>query len=191
VTTTDKKNKKQEILEAASQLFREKGYAAASIRDLALKVGLEPSSIYSHIESKEELLVTICLNCADRFTAGMKEISESESSPKKKLKKLIKLHLEIAYNDPTSVAVFSDEWKHLPESAMIPFMRSRKEYATQFKSILKEGKHIEQFQFADDEIVFNIIINALRWTYFATEKPESEKLYEAISKFILNGLNNN
>lgn len=186
-----KKSKKAEILDAAATLFREKGYAASSIRDLAMKVGLEPSSIYSHIESKEELLITICMNCAEKFTTGMQLINESSLSPKKKLKKLIQLHLDIAYDEPTSVAVFSDEWKHLPESAMIPFIRSRKDYATQFKAILKDGKKIGQFSYPDEDITFNIIIHAMRWTYFSAEKPDREKLYNAITDFILKGLKNN
>lgn len=185
---TVKRNKKQEILEAAAALFKEKGYPAASIRDLAVKVGLEPSSIYSHIQSKEELLITICENCANRFMEGMKSIIQSEQSPKKKIRLILKQHLDIAYNDPTAIAVFNDEWKHLPENAKISFLQNRKDYATMFKSILKEGKRNGQFEFIDEDITYNNIINMIRWTYFTTEKLDSDIVYDSLCDFILKGL---
>jgi AcrR family transcriptional regulator len=50
--TKPKKRKKEAIYEAAAQLFREKGYKAASMRDLAERVDLKVSSLYSHIGSK-------------------------------------------------------------------------------------------------------------------------------------------
>ncbi|MBK6904959.1 MAG: helix-turn-helix transcriptional regulator [Saprospirales bacterium] len=50
------KNKKQEIFEEAAKLFQEKGYGAASMRDLADRVQLKASSLYSHIRKKEEIL---------------------------------------------------------------------------------------------------------------------------------------
>ncbi|MBK9256136.1 MAG: TetR/AcrR family transcriptional regulator [Saprospiraceae bacterium] len=184
----EKKNKKQTILDAAAVLFREKGYSATSIRDLAYRVGLEPSSIYSHIQSKEELLVTICLDCARQFTEGMQQIMESDYSPKKKLKKLIELHLHIAYNDATSIAVFSDEWKHLPESALPVFIGQRKEYANNFKEILKEGKRKGIFDFENVDIIFNTIINAMRWTYYTSNKHSESDVNAEITGFIIKGL---
>jgi AcrR family transcriptional regulator len=183
-----KKNKKQEIIAAAAGLFKEKGYPASSIRDLAVKVGLEPSSIYSHIQSKEELLITICEECAVKFLEGIRQIAESEHSPKKKIKMILRQHLDIAYNDPTAIAVFSDEWKHLPEHARISFLQSRKEYAAIFKSVLREGRKKGLFDFRDEDITYNNIINMIRWTYFTTDRLDAEDVYESLSEFILKGL---
>ena len=59
---TDKNvSRKDVIVTKAATLFREKGFKAASMRDLAESVGVEAASLYNHIKSKTELLHEICL----------------------------------------------------------------------------------------------------------------------------------
>ena len=52
-------NRKEEIQTAAAKLFGEKGFAASSVRDIANAVGLGAASLYNHMGSKDELLVTM------------------------------------------------------------------------------------------------------------------------------------
>jgi AcrR family transcriptional regulator len=54
---------RQAIYEAALDAFSENGYAGASLRDIARRVGIEVASLYNHIDSKEELLFRIIENC--------------------------------------------------------------------------------------------------------------------------------
>ena len=52
-------SKKEEILEAAIDLFSKEGYAAVSIRDITRAVGIKESSLYNHFSSKQQLLESI------------------------------------------------------------------------------------------------------------------------------------
>lgn len=54
-----KRNTKEEILQAAIDLFSESGVSAVSIRDITRKVGINESSLYNHFKSKDELLDAI------------------------------------------------------------------------------------------------------------------------------------
>jgi AcrR family transcriptional regulator len=182
-------SKKQNIINTAADLFREKGYAATSIRNLAAAVGLEPSSIYSHIRSKEDLLTEICTFCADRFSSGMNEIYFLDISEKKKLKHLIKLHLDIAYENPASITVFNDDWKFLPEQSMTSFIQERKEYEKKFKKILLDGKKHGKFEFDNIDILFSIIIKMLNWSYTGIKSHPREALEIELTQFILKSLN--
>jgi AcrR family transcriptional regulator len=47
---------RQRILDAASELFVERGFAGTSIRDLAVQVGMTKAALYYHFPSKEEML---------------------------------------------------------------------------------------------------------------------------------------
>lgn len=183
--------RKQEIYIASARLFRKKGYVAASVRDIAELVGIEPSSLYSHIKSKEEILVSICHNCAQLFADGMDEIMKSDKSIVEKLDALIDLHIDIAYNNPSSVTVFNDEWRHLPEYELSIFLSKRKIYEDNFKKILKSGMDAGDFERMSLTTTFNIIINSVKWLHFFAKKLNS-KAFEVkrteIKSFIRKGI---
>lgn len=187
----EKISKKQIIVNAAADLFKDKGYKAASIRDLATKVGLEPSSIYSHIKSKEELLGEICMGCAMKFTEGMKQISNSDISAQNKVKTLIALHLNIAFDNLASITVFNDEWRYLPEPILSEFLVLRKDYEKKFKKILTDGKSEHVFYFEHTDIVFNVIIKTLSWSYSGVKKYKKDELQQELTRFILHALDKN
>lgn len=185
------KSKKQIIFQEAATLFREKGYSAASMRDLAERVGLKPSSFYSHIKSKEEILQKICFDSAQKFTAGMEKVQAEDRTNIDKLQSLIKLHIQIAQEDPTSVTVFNDEWRHLSEPHLTKFLELRREYEYGFLSIIKAGITNGELKQADPVIVLYTLINSLRWLHFdnkAIKEVAPETIEKNLIQILLNGL---
>ena len=73
--TRKKASKKEFILKKAAQMFREKGFAATSMRDLAETVGIEAASLYNHIRSKNEMLESICF---EKFSGRSKRLPETK-----------------------------------------------------------------------------------------------------------------
>lgn len=166
--------RKQEIYAVSARLFRKKGYAATSMRDIAEHVGLEPSSLYSHIKSKEEILVDICNDCAEVFAEGMKKIQDNNLDVLVSLNCLIDLHIDVAYNRPRSVTVFNDEWRHLPEPELQIFLQDRKTYEDNFKQILKNGMEQGVFVTMSTTTALNIIINSVKWLHFYSKRLEKK-----------------
>lgn len=62
---------KQDITEIAMALFRQKGYDGVSMRDVALAVGLQKASLYSHFASKEDLIAAVICRSIDDLTSKM------------------------------------------------------------------------------------------------------------------------
>src|ERR1043166_7289434 len=86
-------SRKEVILKAAARLFRERGYKAASMRDLAVKVCVEAASLYNHIRSKAELLHDICFDVANIFFDHIATVEASGATPIQKLNTLLRFHI--------------------------------------------------------------------------------------------------
>lgn len=190
-----KKRKKEVIYEAAAQLFREKGYKAASMRDLAERVDLKVSSLYSHIGSKEELLQKICFDNAQLFVEGMNQIEDQPINTIEKIKALIALHVDIAVTNPTSVTVFNDEWKHLTNdgkgSNLKRFLRLRKDYENRFEQIIIKGIDNGELKGINSNIALYTILTSVRWLHYwykPTRNIQPTLLKEQIANMLLNGL---
>jgi len=92
-------NRVQELLDAAAHLFAQHGYAATSMRDIALAVNMQVGSVYYHFASKEELLVAV-------YNAGVTQLEEAaaaamakETQPWARLEALCHAHLEVILKD--------------------------------------------------------------------------------------------
>lgn len=190
MTETDR-SKKQEILETAARLFRDRGYGSTSMRDLAKGVHLQASSLYNHISGKQEILQLICFQNAHRFLDGIDAITQRHDDPVVQLEQLIRLHLDIATGDATAITSFNDEWRHLEEPHLGEFIQLRKQYETRFRAIIRRGIDTGAFVETDTYVAFQTLIAAMRWVF---DRHPSERALPAgqvvadITKLLLHGL---
>jgi len=191
LTAKAKKSKKQIIFEAAALLFRDKGYTATSMRDLAQKVNLKASSLYNHIGSKEEILREICFANAEQFSQAMAEVEALHASAADKVRALIRIHIDIATSDFTSVTAFNDEWRHLSDPHLSEFKALRRDYEKRFQAIIETGIRDGEFKKLDSFTALYTIFSSMRWLY-DWYKPERnvtpEQIYEQISILLMSGL---
>lgn len=183
--------KKQKILEAAAQLFRDKGYSATSMRDLARAVDLKASSLYNHIASKEEILQELCFSTAHKFVDAITEIELREEPALDKIKALIHLHTMVAATDLTSITSFNDEWRHLKEPHLSEFLSLRRHYEEHFLKILTAGMQAGSIKPMEPQLVFYTMLSSIRWLYdwrLRKQSSISSLHSEQISTILLSGL---
>lgn len=183
--------KKEIIYDAAAQLFRDKGYQAASMRDLAKAVNLQASSLYSHIGSKEEILREICFVNAHRFVRGMDEVEAAGGTAIDKIRALIALHVNIATEDTTSVTVFNGEWKHLSEPFLRDFLKLRKNYEKRFRSIIAVGIRNGELKSVAVSTAFYTILTSIQWLHFwydPHKNMDGEQLKRDLETILISGL---
>ncbi len=136
-----KKNstKKEVIIEKASKLFREKGFGAASMRDLAEHVGVEAASLYNHIQSKSEILQAICFKVANEFISHLEVVESSNQPTLKKMETIIRLHIRMMLDQYEYVYISDHEWRHLPEPYLSNFLNQRRSYRKRLADIIEQG----------------------------------------------------
>ena len=84
------KTNSPEIINIATELFREKGYSSSSISDIAHMAGLKKSSIYSHFDSKEDILFKVIYELTGQFRNNVLSIAHDKKlSPHLRLKRII------------------------------------------------------------------------------------------------------
>lgn len=185
------KSKKQQILEAAARLFRDKGYAATSMRDLAREVHLQASSLYNHIESKEQLLREICFGTAEKFLHAMEEAEQLQAPAGDKIEHLLRCHVRMAVQEPVSVTSFNDEWRHLHEPFLTEFRTMRQDYERRFLNLLQQGIAAGQLTAIEPRIALFTLFSAIRWLYdwFRPGKTLSaEQVESAVLRLLMSGL---
>ncbi len=187
----ERSDRKSEILSVSARLFRERGYSAVSMRDIAQAMDIKAASLYNHIKSKQEILMLIVITIAEEFTQGMEQILSSQIGPIDQLEKLIELHIDLTLLEPSVIACLNNDWMHLIDTDLKYFLKMRDKYEEGFRSILKKG--IESGEIADVnvEVILFSLLSTLRTLYlwYGRKKLLSgNDLKVQMKRVLLNGI---
>src|ERR1700752_3737993 len=113
--------RKDQITRIATNKFREKGYRAVSMRELADHVGIEAASFYNHFDSKESILKTICFRMAEEFFNEINKALREEKRMDLTLEKAIRAHIKVITENTDASAFFFHDWRYLSEPYLSEF----------------------------------------------------------------------
>jgi AcrR family transcriptional regulator len=185
--------RKKQIETEAALLFKERGYMASSMRELANMVGIEAGSLYSHFKSKESILQNICFRMAHSFFKELDSIESTLDSPDVQLKNAIKSHIKVLMIDPIETLVFQTEWKHLSEPHLADFINMRKDYEKRFQTIFQKGMNDKTFKPHDAHVFTLTLLSALNHAvqWYSKEKNQnSDAIAEKLISIFFNGILN-
>jgi AcrR family transcriptional regulator len=95
-----KKYLRQEILDAASELFVEEGYENVSMRRIADRIEYSPTTIYLHFKDKAELLEQVCFDTFSRLHVALNKITEQPGDPIDRLKRGMHAYIRFGLENP-------------------------------------------------------------------------------------------
>jgi len=153
--------RKQEIQQEALIMMKEVGFSGLTMRTLAKKLGIEAPSLYNHLKSKDDLLVTVCSKIADQLETQILEVNDIYFNAKDKLKMAIQGHVDVLTQNITASFVFVNEWRFLPLEEKKLFIQRRDKYELEFRRILDLGIKEGNLQFSDVKITSQILLSAL------------------------------
>jgi AcrR family transcriptional regulator len=91
---------RQEILDAASELFVKEGYEQVSMRRIADRIEYSPTTIYLYFKGKSELLEQVCDEAFSRLSLAMKRILEQPGDPVERLKQGLLAYVHFGLENP-------------------------------------------------------------------------------------------
>lgn len=156
-----KASKKELILQKAAAMFREKGFAATSMRDLAESVGIEAASLYNHIRSKNEILEALCFEVANRFNNHIDQVEAGTQNSIRKVELLLRFHIREMIEHYEEVYVSDREWKHLDEPYLSNFQAQRRNYRKKFAAIIEDGIYKHEIRPIDAPTAVLIVLHAI------------------------------
>ncbi|MEX1037527.1 MAG: TetR/AcrR family transcriptional regulator [Acidimicrobiia bacterium] len=186
------RNTRADVVATAGRMFAEKGYHGTSMRDLGKELGLLGSSLYSHIDSKEDLLVEVVDEGARLFLDSAEKAMAVEGTAGERLRALIAGHVDVVLDHQDVVRTYLNEARMLDEGHRSRVVESRDAYETMFRSVIGEGVDAGEFRADVDPKIAAIfilsILNALERWYRPDGELNRDRIVEAISTSAISSL---
>jgi len=157
--------RRDEVLAAAERMFAERGFHAASVRDIAEAVDIKAGSLYAHIQSKEDLLWEIVNAAADSYFAALEPIAASDLVPIEKLRRVIAAHVDVITRSATAASVYTTQWRHLSEPRRTEFAARRDAYERAVRGLVHDCIREGTFADVDEKFATLLILSSINWIY--------------------------
>ncbi|HSG43869.1 MAG TPA: TetR/AcrR family transcriptional regulator [Anaerolineales bacterium] len=182
---------RQDILEAAALVFRQKGFHGASMNDIADAVNLQKASLYHHVSSKQEILLELLDQALELLLTRISKITESNEPADQKLRLMIREYLQILVENIDLAAVLLFEHRSLERRQHARHVPNRDKFESLWKDTLAEGVHTKTFDCDDPGLTTRALLGIMNWT-ITWYDPKGDKSIEQVaddySKLLLNGL---
>ncbi len=162
------------------------------MRDLGQELGLLGSSLYSHIEGKEQLLVEVIRSGGSMFQDLADEVAASGGSPFERLRRMIEGHVAILAANRDASATFLNEARFLPDDVRAEVLDMRDRYEASFRLLLAEGAESGDFPGVTDPAISATfvlsVLNALvRW-FRPNGRVGADEIASRIYDFVTEGI---
>jgi len=182
--------RKEEIIKTAAILFKERGFSAVTMRDIAKAMGIKAASLYNHINSKQEILSNIIISLAEAFTEGMHYIKHANNSSIDKLNSIVELHVNITSKNAYGMASLNNDWMHLKDN-LDYYLKLRLDYEDNFRQIIEQGIAKVELENSNAEVMLFSILSTLRSLYIWIPNKEDlnpKQLTSDLSQILLTGI---
>jgi AcrR family transcriptional regulator len=184
--------REEQVRAAALRLFKEKGYHATSMRDIANAVGINKGSLYSYIKSKEDLLIPVFERAMGVLVGQIEQITADPSlAPTERLKRAVHAHVTAVADNLDVLTVYLSEWRQLATESLATNRMQRERYAALFHQILREGVASGEFRRMDTGIVMLGMIGMcnylFRW-YRPDGRLTPEQIADELIEMVMHGV---
>lgn len=186
-----KNRRRQEILDAAAELFSRQGYDATTADAIAAAVHLTKSALYTYVGSKEEIAVRLLASVIEQLLREADAIGARGGDPALRLHRLIARHISVLGHHPASSLLFWHS-EHIVSAEVYPDLyRLRDRYERVVRDWIAEGIQCGDFGVSDPKVAGFMVLGSMNWVirWFSPQGQQTiEALGEEFARMLVGGL---
>ena len=180
--------RRRDILHAAAHVFRQRGFAASGMRDIAHAARLSPGNLYYYFRNKAELVYFCQAQALDRMLAATS--LDGAPTAAARLRRIIAAHLTATLNDVDGGAAHTDV-DVLPAPLRRRIVAKRDRYERAVRAAVAAGVRRREFRPCDPALVTRAMLGALNWAsrwFDPKGRLSAEALADAFGDYLIRGL---
>jgi AcrR family transcriptional regulator len=184
-------SRRAEICRTAAQLFRDRGFDATSVSDVARALGMTKAGLYHYFESKEALLFEIMSYGLDRVRDEVVLPARAIRDPEERLHQIVMRHASIATLGRGAVTHLGDEIRALPPAARRQLEERMRKYVELVRDTLAELKSAGRLRDVDPTVASFSLIGMILWLprWFRQDgRLSQQQVAKELAKLALGGL---
>ena len=182
-------NRRGELVRAAGRLFRDKGYAATTIRDIADAVQMRSGSPFYHFKTKQDILRAVVLEGIAEIHAVVSAEAASTKPLRQRFEAMMAAHLEVIVGESGRdfAAAVLHESRHLDPAAQRELIQHKDAYEALWHTVLKDLKKAGMLS-SDKPVSRLFLLGAMNWTtqwYRPDGSLTPRKIARQLAEFVL------
>jgi AcrR family transcriptional regulator len=154
----------ERLFDTAATLFRDKGYAATTTREMAAALGIQQASLYYHITSKEDLFYQLCVSSLTHLHSDVESALKEVHEPLGRICTLIRVHLQTLLVHQCRHIIMLTELRALSNPHRAEVLALRKKYARLVESVLDEAQAAGVIRRdIPSKYLYLALLNVLNW----------------------------
>jgi AcrR family transcriptional regulator len=169
-----------DIIAAATRVFSQRGYHAASMVEIAEEVGMRKPSLYHHVRKKEDLLFAIHEQLIDELTVRTTAALQTAQTPSEKVRAVLRVSMSFVARHRDGVTVFLQESRAVSGDRWSELVVKRDVYERMVSHAISEGISEQAFVDVDPQIAARAVLAMANWGYTWFD-PEGQLDADAVS----------
>lgn len=181
----------QAILEAASNLFIQRGYEGTTMQDIAKELDISRSALYYYYKNKEEILVSLTEGLTLAAEQLASQVVEKGKAPEEALREIVYQHAKLILYRPVQFRVVDQALGSLPEKQRKIAETARRIVLQRFTEVIQRGIDEGRFRLVNARVTAFSLIGMCNWTawWFKSAGAKSaEEIAEMLADLSLHAL---
>lgn len=158
-------SRRVQILQVATELFRQGGYHSTSLDDIANAIGFTKPALYYYFDSKEDILFTIVSTHVDQALAWVRAIAAGQGTASERLHELLQASVRAVLENRDANTVFYDERNAMSPTREADMRQRERAYTKVVRDLYEEGVRSGEFVDRNPTVVTATIMGASIWAY--------------------------